>query len=676
MSNEVPRLRLSVLGVVAVALFAALFARLYDLQVVGASEFQVQAEANRVREVLVPAPRGRIFDRNGKVIVDNRIDVVVAVDRSAFTALGDDEGTALLTRLSEELNRAGKPITAENLLKRINNQKFSRYAPVPVAQGVPEELKIYLEEHAAEFPSVIVQRTAVRHYPYGPLAANVVGYVAKINEGELAKAEEAELAAAESGDDAVAANPKPYSLNDDIGRTGVERAYEAHLRGTPGQRRIEVDADGDPVRVISETLPQPGSDVKVTLDIDVQALAQQRLEQGLEAARKRPPRPGNAPNQGQRGAVVVEDPTNGQVLAMASYPTYDVSRFVDGIDNAEWAFLQDPANEYPLNNWALQGLWASGSTFKLFVGYAALKSGLMQADTVFFDRGGYQIPGCTGAKCFRSNAGNAAHGSITIDDALTVSSDAYFYNVGAQFYLQEERLGGEEGMQQYIRGWGIGEKTGIPLTEEVAGRLPTPAWRREYCEANDCDPDWHAGDNVNLAVGQGDMVLTPLQLANGYATFANGGTRYVPQIAQSIDPPGDDTPPQPVEVEVAGKVDLPPEIHQPLLDGLARVPISGTAASAFRGFDMQAWPLAGKTGTAQVQDKADSAVFAAFGPLPAPKYVVTVIMEESGFGGSNAAPVARALFDVFSGAVPKAPAPLGGVGEAATGLATVGGAYD
>jgi penicillin-binding protein 2 len=668
MTHEVPRLRLSVLGMVAFALFASLFARLYDLQVVGASEFQVQAEANRVREVLVPAPRGRIFDRNGKVIVDNKIDVVVAVDRSEFNALGEDEGLVLLTRLSDELSRVGKPTTPDRLRDRINNQKFSRYAPVPVSQGVPEQLKIYLEEHAAEFPSVIVQRTTVRFYPYGPLAANVVGYVAKINDAEVAAAEEA----AEAG----TAGPKPYNLNDDVGRTGVERAYEEHLRGTPGRRQIEVDADGNPVRVISETLPQPGSDVHLTIDIDVQAVAQQRLEQALDAARKRPPRPGNAPNQGQRGAAVVEDPNNGQIIAMASYPTYDVSRFVDGIDNAEWAYLQDPANEYPLNNWAIQGLWASGSTFKLFVGYGALKSGLMAPDTVFFDRGGYQIPGCTGPRCYRNNAGSTAYGRITIDRALTVSSDAYFYNVGAQFYLQQDRFGGEESMQQYLSPWGIGQKTGIPLVEESSGRLPTPQWRREYCAQNDCDPDWHAGDNVNLAVGQGDMVLTPLQLANGYATFANGGTRYIPQIAASIDPPGDDTAAQPVAAEVAAQVDLPPEIRQPLLDGLRNVPISGTAVSAFSGFDMEAFPIAGKTGTAQVMNKADTAVFSAFGPVDAPKYVVTVLMEESGFGGSNAAPVARAVFDVLSGQVPKPPAPPGGVGQAVGALPVVTGGYD
>jgi len=656
--EELPRLRLSMLGVVAVALFAALFARLYDLQVVGASEFKVQAEANRVREVLVPAPRGRILDRKGRVLVDNKVDVVVAVDRSKFTVLGEKKGTVLLTRLAEELNRAGKQgVTAEKLQKRINNQKFSRYAPVPVASGVPEQLKIYMEEHAAEFPSVVVTRATVRSYPYGPLAANVVGYTAKISENELKLNEKI-------------GGPKPYNLNDDIGKSGVEKAYEGDLRGTPGRRKIEVDANGDPVRVISETLPKPGSDVYLTLDIDIQALAQQRLEQGLAGARHTA-----KGGEAERGAVVVEDPNNGQVLAMASYPTFDVSAFVDGIDNAEWAYLQDPANDYPLNNWAIQGLWASGSTFKLFTGYAALKSGLMSGDTVFYDRGGYLIPGCSGAKCYRSNAGGAAHGAIRIDRALTVSSDAYFYNVGAQFFLQQERFGGEEAMQSYIKMFGIGQKTGIPLSEESSGRLPTPQWRRDYCTRLDCDTKWRTGDNVNLAVGQGDMVLTPLQLANGYATFANGGTRYQPQIALKIDPPGA-AQPAAVKPKVIGKVDLPPEVREPLLRGLIQVPISGTARGAFSGFDLNGFPIAGKTGTAQVQGKMDTAVFSAFGPLPAPRYQVSVIMDESGFGGRAAAPVARALFDALSGAVPLPPAPLGGVGEAIGALPQVGGGYD
>src|SRR5690606_26361910 len=308
------------------------------------------------------------------------------------------------------------------------------------------------------------------------------------------------------------------------------QTFERYLRGTPGIRRIEVDSQGDPVRVISETPPVPGDDLVLTIDLDVQALAEQKLRQGLEAARARPNRDGTV-NNATTGSTVVIDPNNGQIIAMASYPSYDPSTFVDGIDAAEWAALNDPANHYPLNNWAIQGQWAPGSTYKLFVGHAALMAGVMEADTVFSDRGGYQIPGCSGAKCYRRNAGGAVYGNITLPRAITISSDAYFYHVGAQFWLQRDRFGGDEAMQNHLVTWGLGDRTGVALTSGAPGRGPTPAWKRDYCDRVNCnDGVWRTGDNVNMAIGQGDVLVTPLQLANGYATFANGGTRYVPQI--------------------------------------------------------------------------------------------------------------------------------------------------
>jgi penicillin-binding protein 2 len=640
-----------------------MFARLYDLQIVGSDRYQVQAEANRVRTIQVAAPRGRILDRNGEVLVDNTISVVVAVDRTEFSRLSERRRDDVLARLAWELNMAGEATSADQLRERIFDERYSRYAPIPVAQDVPDSLMIYVAEHADDFPSVIVERKTVRTYPYVHLASNVLGYVGKINETELADRRRVET-------------EKPYNLNDDIGKAGVELAYEHHLRGTPGQRRIEVDAQGDPVRVIDEELPVPGSDIVLSIDIDIQALAQAKLEQGLEAARDRPPSGGNPPNEGTRGATVVEDPNNGQILAMASYPTYDPRPFVDGIDAQEWAYLNDPANQYPLNNWAIQGQWASGSTFKLLTAYAALRSGLMNQDTVFFDTGGYQIPNCSGARCYRRNAGGAQYGRLTMDRALTVSSDAFFYNVGAQFWIQQNRLGGEAGMQEYMRPWGIGEDTGIPLPHELGGRLPTPQWQRDWCAETGCQPYWGAGDNVNLAVGQGYLVVTPLQLANAYAILANGGTRYQPQIAIRIDPPGD-AEPIPVEPQVAGQVDLPPEVRDPLMRGFEGVTSNGTAARAFAGFPQDQFRVAGKTGTAQVDNQADTAVFAAFGPTHASQYSVSVFMEATGFGGTNAAPVARALFDVFSGAVPRPEAlPGGGVAGVSNPLAEAGGSYD
>ncbi|HEX6420008.1 MAG TPA: penicillin-binding protein 2 [Acidimicrobiales bacterium] len=657
--RHTPRLRLSIVAVVAVALFASLFARLYELQVVGGDDYEVRAEANRVRTVQLPAPRGRILDRNGKVIVDNRVAVVVAIDRSELGALDDAEQRDVVARLSLELSAAGHPTTPESIAARLEDKRYSRYAPVPVAVDVPEELKIYLDEHADRFPAVVVERKALRAYPYGPLAAHVLGYVGRINESELEE---------HAGETA-----KPYTLNDEIGKSGVEQTFERYLRGTPGERRIEVDAEGNPVRVISERPPRAGDDLVLSVDVDVQALAEQKVQQGLAEARARPNRDGTR-NRGTVGAGVVLDPNNGQVIAMASYPSYDPKTFVDGIDAREWAYLNDPANHYPLNNWAIQGQWAPGSSYKLFVGYSALMAGVMAPDTVFIDRGGYQIPGCTGAKCYRSNAGGAAYGSVTIPRAITISSDAYFYNVGARFWLDRSRYG-EEGMQEHLRAFGLGEPTGVALTSESAGRVPTPAWKREFFTK---DPVWRAGDSVNMAIGQGDVLVTPLQLANGYATFANGGTRWVPMIALRAERYQTGEVTHEFAPEAAGEVPLPPHVRQPIFDGLVNVPVSGTAVRAFSGFPLDQYPIAGKTGTAQVDDKADTAVFVAFGPAPAPQYAVAVFLEESGFGGTAAAPVARALFDGLSGTVPLQPAGPDGfpVGDAEPLTENTGGSYD
>ena len=271
MNSDSPRLRLSVLGVVTFSLFAALFARLWYLQVMANDEFQVAAEANRIRVVAVEAPRGRILDREGTVIVDNRVSVQVTIDRSVLGELDDEERHDVLARVADGLARSGIPSTVEQLEERIADQRFSPYVPVPIAGDVPEDLKIWIDEHADELPSVAADRVAVRHYPYGRLAAHVVGYTGKISKEELdAVSDEVKEA-------------KPYTLNDEIGKFGVEKLYETELRGTPGLQRIEVDANGDPVRIIEEDLPRPGDDIVLNLDIDVQAVAEQALQSGLGA---------------------------------------------------------------------------------------------------------------------------------------------------------------------------------------------------------------------------------------------------------------------------------------------------------------------------------------------------------------------------------------------------------
>lgn len=662
MTPDSPRLRLSILGIVVISLFAALFARLWYLQVMASPEFKVAAEANRVRVVAVQAPRGRILDRDGKVIVDNRISVIVTIDRSELTELAQPRQRRVLSRLADQLTKFGQPTTIKDLEKRIADKRFSPYTPVPVALDVPEPLKIYLDERTDSFPSVAVERVAVRHYVYGPIAAHLLGYVGEINDVELKeRADEEE---------------KPYQLGDDIGKSGVERIFEHDLRGKPGLRHIEVDADGNPVRTIKDEPPVAGDDVVLTIDIDLQAFAEATLARGLDQARKRPVSRGNPPNKGTTGSVVVEDPRNGALLAMASYPTFNPAEFVNGISTETWARLNDPKNHYPLNNWAIQGQYAPGSTFKLFSGYAALAKGVRAPNTTINDPGFYKIPNCDGGTCIKRNAGSKRNGLVDMRKAITVSSDVYFYDVGAQFWIRRSALGGPVALQEQVKKFGLDEKTAIALPGERRGRIPTPEQRKEFCKQVECiDSGWYTGDNVNMAIGQGDVLVTPLQLANGYATFANGGTNYVPLVASKVLVGGTEKVRRTMQPAINHKFDIPPEIHRTLLDGLLGVTQSdgGTASYVFGTFPHDRYPVAAKTGTAQVNNKADTAVFAAFGPGPNPQRVVTVFMEESGFGGTSAAPVARRLFDVFARVIALPDAPKGGIYKGADANVTTPG---
>jgi penicillin-binding protein 2 len=640
---ESPRLRLGVLGIVVIALFVPLFARLWYLQVLSSETYTEAAEANRIRVVQVEAPRGRILDRDGTVLVDNRVSIVVTVDRVRFAELEDREADEMLERLAAELTRYGSPVTVDRLQDRVDDVRYSRYAPVPVAEDVTEELKIYIEEHQELFPAVAVERTAMRRYPYGTRAAHVIGYVGAIIDEELEER---------------ANKVKTYIPGNQIGKTGVERIYEDDLRGMPGQTVFEVNALGDPVRVLEDLSrpPIPGDDVWLTIDIETQALSEDLLAQALEDARNRRVSGTNLPNRGNAGSVVVTDPRNGEVLAMASYPVYDPGDFVSGMSSTQWDHLNSKAADEPILNRAIQGEYAAGSTFKLFTGMAAMASGLRSPEQTIEDRGVFTLEECRG-QCSWQNAGRKAYGTVDMRRAMTVSSDVYFYSIGADFWANRGSLG-EEALQEVVRRFGFDQETGIPLPSEQDGRIPTPQQRKAQYEANPelfLTGDWFTGDNVNMSIGQGDVAVTPLQLANGYATFANGGTRYAPNIALKVTRSGSpETVKREFEARISGEVNLDPAHRQAMLDGLIGVTTreGGTATTTFSGFPNDTFPVAGKTGTAEVNGKADTALFAAFGPAHAPEYQVAIVLEESGFGGTAAAPVARALFDVFAGVAP------------------------
>jgi penicillin-binding protein 2 len=625
---ESPRLRLSVMGIIVISLFAALFSRLWYLQVMDSQNFQVAAKANQVRLVYEPAPRGRILDRNGAVIVDNRFRFVVTLSRQAAA-----QNPEVTSRVAALLN-----MSIADVKKRVDDVRFSPYKPVPVAEDVTKDIAIYLREQHDDFPGVEVTRVAERIYPQGPLAAHILGNVGQVTSDELKRLRK-----------------DGYRVGDEIGRAGVERAYEKYLRGEPGVTKLAVDASGTvlPVALGPPKAPIPGRDVQLTIDAGVQKLTEESLAQGLEAARNSYDKDQKKKFIAPAGAAVVLDPNDGSVLAMGSNPTYDPSVFVGGVKQAVFDELRKPESHFPLNNRVIQGQYPPGSTFKLFTALAALNKGIIDPRTTYDDAGKYTIPKCIGEQCVYRNAGGIKNGKVNLTRALTVSSDVFFYYLGATFW--QKAPNSDTAMQDEARAFGLGTRTGIPLLGEQKGRIWTYADKRKaHAERPKDFPfgNWQTGDNVNLAIGQGDTAVTPLQLASAYGAFATGGKLAPPRIAARIL----DQQARPVAdlpLEPSRTIALPAgkdAIAQGLVGAVADP--KGTAYGAFAGFPLTSFPIAGKTGTAQVPPLQDTALFVSYGPVTHPQYVVAVVMEQAGFGGSTAAPVARRVWEGLAGAPP------------------------
>jgi penicillin-binding protein 2 len=667
MTDDSPRIRLRVLGVVSFSLLIALVARLWFLQVLNADAYEQQAIANAVRIVKVDAPRGRIFDRNGVLLVDNRVVTTVSIDKSefenAFSGRSKAEARkAVLTSLAVEISKSGQLMKVDEIERKLRNSEYSRIGVVPIALDVDDGLMLMVGEHPEDFPGIEVGQTTVRDYPYGPLAAHVLGYVGPINDAEY---------------DARKTSQKGYDLNDEIGKAGIEQLFEDVLRGTPGTRVYEVDRQERVIQELNEqnTEPIPGHDIHLTIDIGLQNLVENELEQALRDARAQEKRRPTDPDiTAPAGAAVVLSPKDGSVLAMASNPTYEPSNFVQGMSQEQFESLSDPANFSPILNRAIQGEYAPGSTFKPFTAYAALEKGFMGTGRLpgpgdrIDDNGVYELRPCQGEKCNWTNSTNVAgnplkYEDINLSDAITVSSDTYFYAIGAEIGRSERD---DHAIQDAAAAFGLGQSTGVQLPGERSGRVADRDLKAQLHEqAPDAFPEggWFTGDNINAAVGQGLTVVTPLQLANAYAAFGNGGTVYAPNLVSKATDQVSGELVTPYGPRVNGTVAVPPLIRDPILQGLVGVTSQdgdhrGTAFNAFHDpvngvdFDLRAWPVAGKTGTAEVKDaqgnsKADTALFAAFGPTFDPQYAMAVVLEQSGFGGANAAPVVAKVFDAL-----------------------------
>jgi penicillin-binding protein 2 len=647
MDTASPRFRMSVVGVVVVGCFLALFARLWYLQVLEAPELEVQATANRTRTVSVEAPRGRIIDVNGRVIVDNRTSLVVTVDRSDLTKVEQSvPGTrdALVAKLAATFTDFGTPTKIDAIEARLGDSQYDELQPVPVASDISEDLMVFLSEHAAEYPGVDVTRKAVRQYNYGAAAGNVLGYVGRITAQRLAAAQD------DPGVDPDGV-PKTYQPDSTIGLAGVEATYEKELRGTPGTEILEIDAQNRPVGTVSYQAPRPGNDIQLNIDIELQIKAEEALREQLRVTRDSPPqrdRYGVYEKNAPAGAAVVTDPNNGAVRALATFPSYDPAEFVNGISQERYTELTGTESTNALIDRSISGVYAPGSTFKLVTATAAVNSGLINRNTSYDDKGVYEV----GGQQFSSTGRN---GVVNLPRALTVSSDVYFYWLG-------ERMDELNYIQDTAGAYGFDATTGIDLPNESAGYVYTPAEKaalhEEQPEAYPNPTPWYTGDNVQLAIGQNTVGVTPIQLTGAYAALANGGTVWTPHVVARVLAPA--TEPRPLNDPVTfgvlrtidplpdSQVDLPPGTRDPIIEGLAAVTSSGTASAAFDGFDQRAFPIVGKTGTAQVDGKADTSVFTSYGPGNAPRFAVTAFLEEAGFGSEAAAPVVRHIYEFLA----------------------------
>ncbi len=618
------RVRSSLVGVVVLALFSALFARLWYLQVASNEQFSAAATSNSVREIVEPPVRGRILDAQGRALVDNRVGNRITVDRK----LSVTQRKKVLERLAPVLK-----VPAKTLDARAGDPRISPYTAVPVAYDVDFATLAYVSEHRREFPGVRAEAVPVREYPNKNLGAHVLGYLGEVNPTEL-KAQ---------------VDPTQYQLGDKIGKSGVELTYESDLRGKAGLREVEVDAHGRVLRSLKNRPPVPGDDVRLTLNIDVQRATEAALFQGITAARESQDfanRDTFTKLKATAGAAIVLDAATGSVVAMASQPDFDPNEFVDGIPQARWVQLGAKENNLPLVNRAVAGQYFPGSTFKLVTAVAGLNAGIINATTPFNDTGEYRYP--TDPKNpFR---GESANGRVNLSRALTVSSDPYFYRIGGDlFYRQKHGQPGGDAIQSAARDFGFGQPTGIALPTEGSGLIADAAWTKRMHET---DPknfpfaDWLPGDNIQSAIGQKDVLVTPIQMASAYEALANGGTRFSPRLADEVrDVNGKLV--RSLEPITAGTLSIPePATLMSGFTGVIEDP-KGTAVQAFAGFPKGL--AAGKTGTAQVQGKQNTSWFVGMTPAVNPKYIVLAVVEEGGYGAQTAAPIVRAIMDHLNG---------------------------
>jgi penicillin-binding protein 2 len=657
--NAASRRRLVLLYVIAAAMLISLGGRLYYLQVIDSTAYTKLAAQNQTRDVLVPAVRGQILDDVGSQLVTNQTALVVSVNMAVLSRQHDG-GSAVLSRLATLL---GMP---EEVLREKVRQcargvpapcwAGSPYQPIPVDQHVSDQVALQVMEEQQQFPGVTAQVQPVVDYPEpdGANPAQVLGYLQPITPQELASRH---------------LSVTGFSGVDLVGQAGLEAQYDGQLRGTPGNQVVYVNAAGNVTGTAGQTQPVSGDDLVTSLNAQLQADVQQALNGAISKSRSEH----NAANQ----AAAIVMTTTGRVVAMASYPDYNPSVWVGGISQKQFNELFGPAYGEPIYNWATQGQYAPGSTWKITSTAAAVANGY-PLDGLYSCPASISIGGVT-----LLNDGEPGLGDMTLAQALIYSCDTVFYQLGYDMYLSDDTKANVvtspaapvQKMQKMELAWGFGQPTGIDLPAQSLGSVPTREWLyylwkdnahtgENWCkygrangtyiqriEYQDCyyGNVWEPGQAAIAAIGQGYVTVTPLQLADAYAALANGGTLYSPRIGEALISPATGQVVRLINPPVIRHLPVASHTLAYIRDALQGVVTQGTAAGAFAGFPLNQVCVAGKTGTAQLFGKNATSVFASFAPCDHPKFVVLVMVPNSGYGADVAAPAVRQIWDDIYG---------------------------
>jgi penicillin-binding protein 2 len=619
-------LRVAVLGFLALAVFAVLFLRLWALQVLSGDKYLAKANENRVRTVAVEAPRGLILDRDGRVLVRNTVGWSVELWPSDLPK----RAQARLVELEHLRTVTG--VSVKEIERRIREYAGDPLTPVILRRGIHDDQISYFEEHQIEFPGVLLRPSYLRQYPHQSLAAHLLGYVGEITEQEL-----------------KARRRQGYKLGDVIGQAGIEATYDTYLRGRDGSSQLTVDSRGRPTsRIEPKITPLPGNTIRLTIDLGVQQAAERALRYGIGVARA------NGQWAADGGAIVALDPRDGSVLALASYPTYKPSVYV-GRDPSKLAPLENAAvaarRNFPGLDRALDVGYPPGSTWKPVTALAALQEHIISPYTSLLCSPTFDVNG----QVF-NNWDPTVYSWITLPTAIAESCDTFFYRVGYDFYALPASRG--HALQLWASRFGFGDKTGIDIGPETAGLVPTPEWRRQTFKAL-IDQIWKPGYSVQMAIGQGDLTVTPIQMARFYAMIANGGRLVTPHLAEDVEQPTNDPrapailrrfapqPPAPSGVDPAALRAVQAGLYE-----ATHAPI-GTSSGVFGAFPVS---ISGKTGTAEKlvklpgypnQLRLNQSWWCGYGPTDNPTITVCAVIENGGHGGVAAAPAALKVFEAY-----------------------------